>query len=399
MRILYIVNMDDSNKKGLFMATHEKIKAIMKRHPENEYDIISVQFKDTGMFRAIKKITGKKTYDFTGDEFTYDGIKYRKVYLSIDTKSKKMEKLENDKERFNEFFSKCKDLIEKCDMVSCHWGYPHGRIAYWINKLYNKPYLVTYHGSDVHTMPFNSEPIKKKVLQIMENADQNIFVSKMLMDTARELGYKGENCTASRNGVNAEKFYMVPDSENDKTAKEYGIKGKTVGFVGSINQIKRTDKIADIFNLIKNNDKESEYTFIVVGDGPLKSEVESKCKEYGLNAIFTGNQEFDGVRKFMNLMDVMILPSRREGFGCVVTEANACGASVVGSNAGGIPEAIGIEENIIDDGENFEERMARRVIDVINEKNDRKELSELTRGKFSWDEISEDEAAFYERRN
>lgn len=54
MKILYIVNMDENNKKGLFMATHEKIKAIMKNHPENEYKVISVQFKDTGIFRMAK---------------------------------------------------------------------------------------------------------------------------------------------------------------------------------------------------------------------------------------------------------------------------------------------------------------------------------------------------------
>ena len=100
MKILYIVNMDENNKKGLFMATHEKIKAIMKNHPENEYKVISVQFKDTGIFRMAKKIAGKHTYDKTSDGFELDGIKYKKVYLSIDMKSKKAEKLENDKDRF-----------------------------------------------------------------------------------------------------------------------------------------------------------------------------------------------------------------------------------------------------------------------------------------------------------
>ena len=63
MKILYIVNMDENNKKGLFMATHEKIKAIRKNHPENEYKVISVKFKDTGIFRMAKKIAGKHTYD------------------------------------------------------------------------------------------------------------------------------------------------------------------------------------------------------------------------------------------------------------------------------------------------------------------------------------------------
>ena len=395
MKILYIVNMDENNKKGLFMATHEKIKAIMKNYPENEYKVISVQFKDTGIFRMAKKIAGKHTYDKTSDGFELDGIKYKKVYLSIDMKSKKAEKLENDKERFMEFFNTCKSDIEECDMVSCHWGYPHGRIAYWINREFKKPYIVTYHGSDVHTMPFENEHIKTKVLQIMENAKQNIFVSKKLMDTARELGYTGDNCTASRNGVNTKNFYIISDEEKNSIRERYHIKGKNIGFVGAVNKIKRADKFAKIFDSIKQIDPSNEYTFTVVGDGPLKSQVEKECNEKGLKAVFTGNQDVDMVRNLMNTMDVMILPSRREGFGCVITEANACGVPVVGSDAGGISEAIGIKENIVADGDEFEKRIAKRVVEVVNSENDKESLSKYTLENFSWDKIAEDEASFY----
>lgn len=395
MKILYIVNMDENNKKGLFMATHEKIKAIMKNHPENEYKVISVQFKDTGIFRIAKKLAGKHTYDKSSDGFELDGIKYKKVYLSIDMKSKKAEKLENDKDRFEEFFDACKSDIEECDMVSCHWGYPHGRIAYWINREFKKPYIVTYHGSDVHTMPFENEHIKTKVLQIMENAKQNIFVSKKLMDTARELGYTGDNCTASRNGVNTKNFYIISDTEKNSIKEKYNISGKNVGFVGAINKIKRADKFAEIFDKIKQLDSNNEYTFTVVGDGPLKSQVEKECNEKGLKAVFTGNQNVDMVRNLMNTMDVMILPSRREGFGCVITEANACGVPVVGSDAGGISEAIGIKENIVADGDEFEKRIAKRVVEVVNFENDKESLSKYTLENFSWNKIAEDEASFY----
>lgn len=395
MKILYIVNMDENNKKGLFMATHEKIKAIIKNHPENEYKIISVQFKDTGLFKIAKKITGKKTYDKTSEEFELDGINYKKVYLSIDIKSKKMEKNENDKERFKEFFNACKSDIEECDMVSCHWGYPHGRIAYWIKKEFNKPYIVTYHGSDVHTMPFENDYIKTKVLQIMENANQNIFVSRKLMDTARKLGYYGKNCIYSRNGVNGDNFYIISNYEKENIKEEYNIKGKNVGFVGAINKIKRADKFSEIFEFVKNIDTKNEYTFTLVGDGPLKAQVEKECKEKGLKTVFTGDMERDMVRNLMNTMDVMILPSRNEGFGCVVIEANACGTPVVGSDAGGIPEAIGIRENVVEDGNEFEKRMAKRIVEVVNSQNDRKTLSKYTLDNFSWDKIAEDEVSFY----
>ena len=229
----------------------------------------------------------------------------------------------------------------------------------------------------------------------MENSVQNIFVSKKLMDTARELGYSGDNCTASRNGVNTEKFYQISEEEKNEVRNKYNIIGKNIGFVGAINEVKRSDKFAEIFEAIKNLDSNNEYTFTVVGDGPLKSEVEKKCKEKNLNVVFTGNQESDGVRKFMNTMDVMILPSRREGFGCVVTEANACGAAVVGSNAGGIPEAIGIEENVVNDGEGFEERLAKRVVELVNSDIDRDTISKYTIDNFAWEKIAEDEVSFY----
>jgi len=65
-------------------------------------------------------------------------------------------------------------------------------------------------------------------------------------------------------------------------------------------------------------------------------------------------------------MDVMILPSRNEGFGCVVLEAQACGVPVVGSDNGGIPEAIGNGGIVVPDGHNFEERFAKNVVAMLN---------------------------------
>ena len=188
---------------------------------------------------------------------------------------------------------------------------------------------------------------------------------------------------------------MISDEEKNSIKERYNIKGKNIGFVGAVNKIKRADKFAEIFENIKELDSNNEYTFTIIGDGPLKAQLEKECKEKGLNVVFTGKQEVHMVRNLMNTMDVMIIPSRREGFGCVITEANACGVAVVGSDAGGIPEAIGIKENIVSSGENFERRFAKRVVEVANSKNDREALSKYTIDNFSWDKIIEDEASFY----
>jgi glycosyltransferase involved in cell wall biosynthesis len=80
----------------------------------------------------------------------------------------------------------------------------------------------------------------------------------------------------------------------------------------------------------------------------------------GLDVVFAGRVPQVEVARCMNAMDVMVLPSRNEGWPCVVLEAQACGTCVVGSSSGGIPEAIGFDEYVAKEEENFEERFARK---------------------------------------
>ena len=138
---------------------------------------------------------------------------------------------------------------------------------------------------------------------------------------------------------------------------------KYVGFVGGLIEIKRADKLIEIFELIRK--RVPKVKFIVVGDGHLRRKMEKQAKRKGLDVLFTGRLDQSEVAKYMNAMDVMILPSRSEGWPCVVLEAQACGTCVIGSSNGGIPEAIGFEEFVVQEGENFEERSAEKVVWVL----------------------------------
>jgi glycosyltransferase involved in cell wall biosynthesis len=72
--------------------------------------------------------------------------------------------------------------------------------------------------------------------------------------------------------------------------------------------------------------------FIVVGDGQLRRKLEKSLRDENLEAVLIGRVSQVDVARYMNAMDVMILPSRNEGFGAVVIEAQACGTCVVGRN-------------------------------------------------------------------
>jgi phosphatidylinositol alpha-1,6-mannosyltransferase len=83
------------------------------------------------------------------------------------------------------------------------------------------------------------------------------------------------------------------------------------------------------------------------GSGPEKEALESRARELELeDAVrFLGRIADDELVAHYSLADVFALPSLStpkdiEGFGIVFLEAGACGVAVVGSLAGGIPDAV-----------------------------------------------------------
>ena len=53
--------------------------------------------------------------------------------------------------------------------------------------------------------------------------------------------------------------------------------------------------------------------------------MEAEAKQKGLDVMFTGIVSQEKVAKYKNAMDVMMLPSRNDGFGAVVIEAQSFG--------------------------------------------------------------------------
>jgi glycosyltransferase involved in cell wall biosynthesis len=375
--------------RGNFITN--RLKALKKFNVD--FNVFGTISQDSLFAKVFRKITGSARQEKYGDYYEIDGIRYN--YLSFDRRLydifseyvlKKDYTLEYAKELANK---KYKSFVqEKYDLIHAHGMFnpPAGLVAKLLSQKLNIPYVVTCHGSDINLLMENS---KELYTDVLGNADKVIFVSNALLNNAKSLSYSGTNAVVIPNGIDPKIFKPL---DKEKIKRELGLNKKVVGYVGNLKYVKRADKFSEIF---ENIALKQEVEFLVVGDGELREYVEKECQKRNLNVKFVGRVSQDKVSYYMNAMDVMILPSRNEGFGAVVIEAQACGVPVVGSSNGGIPEAIGDGGIAVEEGENFEKRFAEAVINLLENPIDSNCIREKAL-EYSWENIVKKEVKVYE---
>lgn len=86
----------------------------------------------------------------------------------------------------------------------------------------------------------------------------------------------------------------------------------------------------------------AKFTVLVVGDGPLRTELEEKVKEYGLNdrVKFVGHVEYEKLRCILQTADVFVFPTLEDVWGVAPLEAMVAGKPVICSKYAGASELI-----------------------------------------------------------
>ena len=134
-----------------------------------------------------------------------------------------------------------------------------------------------------------------------------------------------------RNAIDVEKFKFDPEARK-KLRKEIGIKDDdfVVGHIGRFVEQKNHRFLIDIFAEVKKEKKNAKL--VLVGQGPLREEIEEKVKNLGLEKdVFFLGQRSD-TNKLYSVFDVFCLPSLYEGLPVVGVEAQANGVPCVFSD-------------------------------------------------------------------
>lgn len=284
-----------------------------------------------------------------------------------------------------------KDIdLHSYNLAHVHWAYPSGYIFSQLKREMGLKYVLTVHGSDIHKWPHVSENIKKSTVTALENAQKAIFVSNDLLKKAKELGYSGTNSTVIPNGFDPEVFYF---EKRDNSKGKLNLPSKPlIGFVGNLINVKNVLVLPEIFKELKKSI--DDLQFIIIGNGDLKSELENRCQEYELSVNFTGNIDQKDVANYMRAMDIILLPSLNEGWPCIIKEAQACGTYVVGSDRGGIPDAIGTGGKSFSLDDSFIQNCVNHCLEILKNKIDIDHLLSISK-EFTWENIVKQEIEVY----
>jgi len=222
----------------------------------------------------------------------------------------------------------------KPDLIWVGQILPVGEAVYLIKQNLKIPYFISTHGLDILTPQKNlrKDKILKKILNQAEFITANSeFTKKELLD----LEIPEEKI---------EIVYPCPNIQNNQAIKKSDHQ-KTLLTVGRLVKRKGQEKVIEA--MPKLLEKFPGLTYLVIGEGPEKNNLEHKIKNLNLtNKVkILDNIINSELNEYYNEADIFVMPVENlegdaEGFGIVYLEAGLFGLPVIGGSSGGAKEAI-----------------------------------------------------------
>lgn len=157
------------------------------------------------------------------------------------------------------------------------------------------------------------------------------------------------------------------DTSAFRIQQPFGQRENLIGYIGRLSREKGVLNFVDAMPLILA--REERIRFFVIGDGVLRKTIEKRIRERSLEDRVTlaGWVPHEEIPQWLNRLRLVVSPSYTEGLPPLIQEAMACGTPVLATPVGGIPDLINDGETGFLLEDNSPERIARRVIEVLND--------------------------------
>lgn len=192
----------------------------------------------------------------------------------------------------------------------------------WPLLLWRKPWLLGHHIMLDHGGSGMAQFLKQRLLQRALNYAPSQSLASTISPKTRVVP------NAYKNHI----FRIMPkvDREQDLI------------YVGRLVSDKGVDLLLEALKRLHQHG--IKPTVSIIGDGPLRAELESFTAANALSesVTFKGILRGEVLALELNRHKIMVIPSRwAEPFGIVALEGIACGCHIVAARSGGLPEAVG----------------------------------------------------------
>ncbi len=187
---------------------------------------------------------------------------------------------------------------------------------------------------------------------ITELAERSFFGSSQLYDEHYPL--KKRNHFTIYNALPA----SLPVIQEPRTANQ----PITIGVVSRLESIKGMDLVVPAFAKVRS--AHPEVRLLIVGDGTLRGQMEQQAQAADISSAveFVGRQPQEALTHYYDRIDILLMPSRSEGFGLTAIEGMARGCVVVASRIGGLPEVVREGEvGLLHESENIEDLASKLI--------------------------------------
>ncbi|MFR4998695.1 MAG: glycosyltransferase [Clostridium paraputrificum] len=285
----------------------------------------------------------------------------------------------------------------KFDIIHVHHPMLLGNIAQYLGKKYNIPVVYTYHTRYEEYLHFlkpfkllesRGDKVGEKILnyskeKFVPNRIRN-FVNRCDLvfaptETMKEyLLQRGAESKVKVLPTGLEDEYFNENKEGSREVRNKYIRDNKYLFctVSRLSKEKNLHFFIDGLLELKNKIGDC-FNTMVIGDGPLKKELEERVQRLGLhnNITFIGKVDNKKIKEYYGACDLFLFSSKSETQGIVILEAMASKIPVVAVKASGVMD-------VVENGVNGymttgnEEDWANRIWDIIMNNNLRLKLKD-----------------------
>jgi glycosyltransferase involved in cell wall biosynthesis len=209
-----------------------------------------------------------------------------------------------------------------------------GSITSWssicVAKRHRIPSVVTYQGSDVHTILARREKGWQLCRDSFRLADLNLLVSRSLEPILRSHAEPAGRCEVLLRGVDRKKFF--PASKP--------VEKPRVLFVGRVEEDKGVFDLLAAWAQVRGTVRDAFLT--VAGPDRTGGRFLTTAGRFGVqdSIRLLGPVSHSTIPELMRNSRILCLPSHKEGTPNCLTEALSCGLPVVATRVGGIPDVV-----------------------------------------------------------